>query len=155
EVVERIELRGKQRGDERLVLLARHRRVEVVGAGAFAVARLPVELGEVERVGGEDRRDGVVEVQAVAAQEVVDGFEERLRGQRTGGDDQEIVTVEIQCRYFIAINPDVRFCGDGSRYLCRESLPIDGERVAGRHARRRAATHDQRSEKCHLLLEQA
>jgi hypothetical protein len=154
EVVQRVELRGEEGGDEGFVLLARHRGVEVVGAGALAVTRLPVQLGEVERVGGDDGGDGVVEIEAVAAEKVVDGVEERLGGERAGGDD-EIIGIEIERRYLIAINRDVWLFLDGPCDLGGKPLAIDGEGVPRRHARRRPAAHHQRSEQRHLLLEQS
>ena len=132
-----------------------HRRVEVVGRGAFAVARFPVELRQVERVGGQNRRDGVVEVQTVAAEEVVDRVEERLGRERAGGDDEEVVAVAVERRYLVASQRDVRLVRDGARDRDREALAVDGEGITGRDASVCAAADDERVEQRHLRLEQA
>src|SRR5258705_10302908 len=54
-------LAGDQLGDERFVLWLRERRVPVVVSPALAVARGLEQTAVVERVGGDDRRDGVEE----------------------------------------------------------------------------------------------
>src|SRR5205823_225303 len=129
EIVQGIQLGREQRLNERLVLLAIHRRVEVVGSRSFSVSRFPVQLREIERIGGQDRRDRVVEIESVASEEIVDGFEERMRCQRAGCDHEAVVSVEIEGCYLITINSYVTTDGFGDS--CREFLPIDGESVTG------------------------
>ncbi len=74
ETAERDLLAGDERVDEGVVLLARQRAIDVVGAGAagtgLVVARLEPGDAEVDRVAMHDRRDGVEE------------GERRLAGQR-------------------------------------------------------------------------
>ena len=61
--MERDLVAGEQRIDEGVVLLARERAIDVVGAGAagpgLVVARLEPGLAEIDRVAMHDRRDGV------------------------------------------------------------------------------------------------
>ena len=78
EIVQRIKLGGQQRADERFVVFAMHRCVEVIRSGSLPVSRFPVELRQIERVGGQNRSDGVVKIESVASQEIVDGFKERV-----------------------------------------------------------------------------
>ena len=61
EIVARVLIGSRERVDERLVLVAGHRAVEVVVAVALPIAREGVDPLAVERVGRDDRRDGVVE----------------------------------------------------------------------------------------------
>ena len=69
--VERDLVAGDQRVDEGVVLLARERAVDVVGAGAagtfLVVARLEPGDAEVDGVAMHDRRDGVEEGERVRA----------------------------------------------------------------------------------------
>src|SRR5712691_9709802 len=155
EIVERINLRGEQRGDERLVLVAIHWRVEVIAPRSLVVARLPVELREVEGVGGEDRRDGVVKIQTVAPEELIDRLEERMRRERPRGDDHEIVAVRIDRCYLVTIDCDISATLDRPSHRCCKAIAIDGKRIACGNTRLRAAADDQRSEDLHLTLEEA
>ena len=63
--LERRLVAGEQRIDEGVVLFARHRAVEIVGAGAgrprLVVARLEPGDGRVDRLAMDDRRDGIEE----------------------------------------------------------------------------------------------
>ena len=155
EIVQRVELRVKECGDEPFVLLLRHRGVEVIAAVAFVVARLPVELREVERLGGDDRRDGVVEIETVAAEKVVDRLEERMRRERAGGDDEEVGIAPVERRHLLAMQRDVRRRGDRLRHGSGELVAIDRECVARRDACRFGACDHGRVHQLHLMLQQA
>ena len=65
EIVERDFVAGEQRVDEGVVLFARQRTIDVVGAGAagagLVVARLKPGDIEIDRVAVNDRRDSVEE----------------------------------------------------------------------------------------------
>jgi hypothetical protein len=89
-VVARVLVRRGERGDEGFVFVSREGRVPVVGALALAVARGLEELLELERVGGDDRRDRVVEREGVAAHRRRDRRREQVRRERAGRDDAGI-----------------------------------------------------------------
>ena len=65
---------GDQRVDEGVILLARQRAIDVVGAGAagpgLVVARLEPGLVEIDRVAMHDRGDGVEKGERVFAGEL-------------------------------------------------------------------------------------
>ena len=98
-----------QRVDERVVLLARHRAVEIrpgprlpfqpsVGSlglvvglhRLFSVARCAEADVLVDRVAGDDWRDGVVECERLHAKRGRDGAGERLGGERPRGNDADL-----------------------------------------------------------------
>ena len=91
---------GDERVDEGVVLLARERAIDVVGAGAagpgFVVARLEPGLIEIDRLAMHDRRDGVEKGERVFAGERADGGGEIGRGERAGGDDDAVPFVRRQ-----------------------------------------------------------
>ena len=66
-----------ERRDERLILRAVHRAVDVVGAGAagsgLVIARLEPGYVHVDRVAVHDRRDGVEEGKRILAGDLADG----------------------------------------------------------------------------------
>ncbi len=154
EVVEGIELGAQERGDEGLVLLPGHWRVQVVAAVTLAVARLPIERFVVERVRRDDGRDGVIEVQTVAAEEVVDGLEERVGREGAGGHDEEVGVAAVERGYLVATQGDLRLCSDRRGDLGGEPVAVDGEGVTCRHARGLTAADDERLHQRHLGLEE-
>ena len=85
---------GDQCVDEGVVLFARQRAIDVVGAGAaragLVVARLEPGLLEVDRFAMHDRRDGVEEGERVFAGQSADAGREVGRGKRAGGDDHAV-----------------------------------------------------------------
>ncbi len=83
--------------DEGVVLFARHRAVDVIGAGAagtdLVVARLKPGLLHVDAVAVHDRRDGVEESQRLLAGALRNRGGKIGRGQRAGGDDDAVPLV--------------------------------------------------------------
>ena len=136
---------------KRVVLVARERAVEVVVA-ALAVARGGEGDRAVDRVGADDRRDGVVEVEVPRAEQLLQRRRQRRRGERPGGDDRHAVR---QRGDLGAPHGDARVRGDRRGHRRGESLAVDRQRRARRHRVRVGAVHHQRAELAHLLLEQA
>ena len=66
-------------------------------------------------------------------------MEERIGGERAGGDDEKVVPAAVERRHFPAHDVDVRLPLDGPRHLGREALAVDGEGVARGNARELAA----------------
>ncbi len=94
EVVPPVLIRRQQRVDERLVLLARERAIDVralVGATLdrlLSVPRRPEHDRLVDRVVRDDGRDRVEEGEPVDAEARADGLGEGVGRERTGGDDR-------------------------------------------------------------------
>src|SRR5947199_1225143 len=81
---------AQQLVDEPLVLVARQRKIQVIGAFALPVPRLGEGDGAVHRVAGYDRSDGVVERELRSANRLCEGTRELLSGKRARGDDAKI-----------------------------------------------------------------
>ena len=139
EVVDGHGLAREQVGDELLVLLARQRAVPVVLALALAVARHRVHLREVERVGDDDRRDRVVEVEVLGPEELADRARRApatsagpSRGRRALGRG-----ISRTSSRTISISGQRR---DRLRDGAGEDVAVHRERVARRQRRRARAT---------------
>src|SRR5262249_53256304 len=95
-------LSGEQRVEKALVLVPGHRAVDVVGARAagarLVVARLAPGDAWIDRVGVNDRRDGIEEGQLAFARELLDRLRERGRGEWTGRDDDAVPCRRRQAR---------------------------------------------------------
>ena len=87
-------LGGGERVPECVILLARERAVDIVRR-ALAVAGGLVGGVHVDALRGHDGRGRVVEVQEIAAHPGVDGVEQRIRGQRAGGDDDAASGISV------------------------------------------------------------
>ena len=83
----RVLIARDERRHERFVLALSERRVPVVVAAPFAVARRLEQPAVVERVGRDDRRDRVVERQRRGAESTRNRSGERVGCQRTRRDD--------------------------------------------------------------------
>ena len=142
---------GRQRVDERFVLFARQRRVEVVVAVALAPARLGVEHVVIERLGADDRRNRIVERQRVAAEPRLDRRCERVGGERPGRNDAS----PGKGRGLLALDPDERMGTDPRVHERRKHLAINRERGTTRHARLVGQRQQQRAQVAQLGLEQA
>ncbi len=81
----------EQRVDEALILLAIERAIQIIVGAVerFAVARRPEGDREIDRIGFDDRADGVVEEQPLGAGEPADLCGQRAAGERPGGDDRD------------------------------------------------------------------
>ena len=81
----------EQRVDEGVVLLFRHRAVDVIGAGAagpdLVVARLEPGHRHVDGIPVHDRRNGIEEGQRAFVGEPADRLRQRRRGEGAGGHD--------------------------------------------------------------------
>ncbi len=100
----------------------------------------------------DDRRDRVEEGEGVLAGLGGDRRGQPGSGQRPGGDDRRMVGQGIDA---LAYDGDVGMLRDRPRNRGRERLAVDGERRPGGHAVRVARAQDQRTERAHLLVEQA
>ena len=149
---------GEQRVDEGVILLARQRAVDVVGARAagagLVVARLEPGLLEIDAVAMHDRRDGVEKGQRVFAGERADAGGEIGRGERAGGDDDAVPFVRRHGD-FAARQRDERMGGERRRDRGGKSVAIDRQRAAGRHLVGIGRAHHQRAEPAHFLMQQA
>ena len=142
-----------ERHDERVVLSFRERRVEVVVAAPFAVARgaeQPAAL-QVERVGGHDGGDGVEKRQRAGIESVGDVRGERLGRERARGDDAG----GGKLGHFAPLDDDARVSGDTRRHRLREHDAVHRERRPARHPRLIGGVQHQARQPPHLGLEQA
>ena len=149
---------AQQRIDEGVVLLARERTIDVVGAGAaracFVVARLEPGDVEVDGLAMNDRRDGIKESERGFPAQLADRLGQRLGGQRAGGDD-DAVPVRPRAR---------RFLRAGFRSAARVRAPrvIAAEKPSRSTASAPPAgqlvliggAHDQRGEPPHLGMQE-
>ena len=138
-------------GDERFVLNFGHRAVDVIVA-ALAVARGHECDAHIDRIGGDDRRDRVVEIQVARADQIVQRFAERGTGQRTGGENCQAVGY-LAC--FGARNLDHRMIFERRSDSAREIIAIDSEGGARRHACAIGGRDHERAEPAHLFFKDA
>jgi hypothetical protein len=106
----------------------------------------------VDRLGGHDRRDRVVEVHPVAAELAPDHLAERAFGQRAGRDD------DVAARQVVESPPleaDPRMERESPRDRACEPEALDRERLPRRHAMRVRGRDDERAAAPELVLEQA
>ena len=157
ELVSVILIGGDQRIEKRVVLLARHRAVEIrsVVTGALhrllAVPRPSEDEGVVDRISGDDRRDRVVKRQGANSQTPADGLGQLLRGERTGGDH----TGSRDARDLFAHYADSVVGRDARCHRGRKDIAIHCQRAASGDSRAVGCIEDQRAEEPHLGLEQA
>ena len=158
EFVERDFVAGEQRIDEALVLFARQRTIDVVGAGAgrsgLVVARLKPGDVEIDRVAMHDRRNGVEERQRVFSGATADRLGKLRRGQRAGGDDD---AVPVAGRATISLR-SIAISGSASSaavIALGETVAIDGERAAGRQLVAIGCAYHQRVETAHFGMQKA
>ena len=149
---------GDQRGDERLVLVAVERTIDVIGAGAartsLVVARLEPGDRQVDRIPVHDRRDGIEEGERLLAGEFLDRARERRRGEGAGGDDDGIPILRRQAGDFLPADLDERVVLQGMGHRRRKAVAVDRERAARRHLVPIARAHHQRAQPPHLLVQQ-
>ena len=130
-------LAGQQRRDEGVVLLLRHRAVDVVGAGAagpdLVVARLEPRHRHVDGILVHDRRDRIEERQRVLVGQLADGLGQRRRGEGAGRDDHVAPFGRRQTGDLGAVDLDqgmvVQRLGDGGG----KAVAVDRQRAARRH----------------------
>ncbi len=101
------------------VLAAVHRRVEVVVAAALAVARGREQAIVIEARRLHHRRDGVVEVEVLGAEELGEPPRERGRGEWSGCDHDHVAVGQIDD--FLAPHLDVGVARQGRRSPPRRS----------------------------------
>ena len=98
------------------------------------------------------RRGRVVEVQEIAAHPGVDGVEQRIRGQRAGGDDDAALR---DLRYLTVDHFDIRVVPDLFGDGCGERLAVHRQCTACLDAVRVRAGQNKAVQTAQLLLEQA
>ena len=151
-------LARKQRIDEGVVLRARQRAIDVIGARAagtnLVVARLKPDDVEIDRVAVHDRRDGVEEGERSFAGQGAQRVGERRRRQRAGGDD-DVVPLGRRFENLLAADVDERLAfqrrGDGGG----KAVTIDRERAARRQLVGVGGVQHQRAEPAHFGMEEA
>ena len=111
---------------EAVVFLFRHGAVDVIG-GAFVVAGGKVDALHVDGVGFDDGADGVVKGELAAAGEPGDLGAKGGRGERSGGDDGELLGIER--RNLFPVNGDAAFLLDGASHQSRKFHPVDSQGV--------------------------
>ena len=151
EAVHRRLLGGGERVPECVILLARERAVDVVRR-ALAVAGSLVGGVHIDALRGHDGRGRVVEVQEIAAHPGVDGVEQRIRGQRAGGDDDAALR---DLRYLAVDHFDIRVVPDLFGDGCGERLAVHRQCTACLDAVRVRAGQNEAVQTAQLLLEQA
>ena len=157
EIAELDLLAGEQRIDKRLVLRARERAIDVVGAGAcrprFVVARLEPGDVEIDRLAVHDRREGIEESERGLAGERADRIGERWRGERAGGDD-DAVPVRRQGGNFLAADIDERLVRKRRGNGRGKAIAVDGERASRRQLVGIGRAHHQRAKPPHLGVQE-
>lgn len=150
---------GDQRIDEGIVLLLGHRAVDIVLAGSagadLVVARLKPADVHVDRLGIDDRRDGVEEGERIGARFRADRFGKTGCGQRAGRDDGEIPIFRRQTGDFFAHHRDQRMSGDRRADRVGEAVTVDRKRTTRRHLVGVGGFHDQRAGKAHFRMQHA
>ena len=158
-VVEGNRVAGEEGGDEGVVLLARERTVDVIGARStrsrLVVARLQPSARHVDRFAVNDRGDGVEEGERVLAGELGDRFGKRRRGQGSGGDDDAVPIGRRQACDLLAADVDQRMGGKRRGHGRREALAIDRQCASCRDLIDVGRAHDQRAEAAHFLMQEA
>ena len=139
------------RVDERTVLNLGHRAVDVIVA-ALAVARGHERDAHIDRIGGNDRRDRVVEIQVARTDQFIQRFAERRTGQRTGGENCETRGYRAGLG---ARDLNHRIVLERRGDCAREIIAIDRERGARRHACAIGRGDHERAEPAHLFFQDA
>src|SRR6266576_1971475 len=144
-----------ERRDERLVLFSRERRVPVIVAPALAVARGFEKTAVLERIGGDDGGDGIVERQRLHAEAARDRGGKGIRGEWTRRDDAGTGKLHD----FTPNEGDVPMSQNPSLQRLRKRDSIDGECAPARDPRLvRRLQYDAAPpapQQAHLGLEQA
>jgi len=142
-------LAGQKGVDERLVLVAVERTVDVISAVAARSRLVPAGLKpgtiEVDRVPVHDRSDGIEERQRVLAGQPADRIGESGGGERTGGDDDAVPVLRRQSGNFLADRGDQRFRLDRGRDGGGKALAVDRKRCTRGNLVRIGRAHDQGS----------
>jgi hypothetical protein len=149
--VQRHRLGRQQIVYERRVGVGGQRQVEVV-ARSVLVARGAKRDLAIDRVGVQDRRQRIVEVQISLAQERLQrlrqlGVRQRARGQH---DDSTVGNA----RHTLAAQLDARMGLDRRGHAPRERLAVHRERPARRHRSLVGRRQHQRPQLTHLRLQQ-
>ena len=116
---------------------------------------LPEHLVPVDRLGEHDRADGVVEREVLGADHVHDIRRQRIRGERSGGDDPGRAVGLGHALDLAPFERDERVRGNRLGDRLRKAIAIHGQRGAGRHPCAFGGAHHERAEPAHLFLEQA
>ena len=139
----------------RLVHRAVHVRLVRAVFGALSVAGLLEHAVPIDRIGGDDGGDRVVVREVVAADDAREVGGERVaregaRREHHGGLGRRIGDGFDDARF----EPDPGVDPEARRDERGEGVAIDGQRAAGRHARRVGAAQDERAGPAQLFLEQ-
>ena len=102
--MQRDTLRRHQRFHETVVLLLRQRAVDVIRITP-PITGSPKRDGHINRIGGHDGSQRVVEVQVLLARQRGDTLRQRVGGEGTGGDDGRAIGDH---RHFLPHHADVR-----------------------------------------------
>ena len=132
-------------------LLLIQRAVDIIRI-ALVIARLPVCLREVDGVFLDDRRRRIIEMEIVRMQEGADVLGQRVRGQRSAGDDHRSLRDRL---HFLMDDLHEGMRAQRLRDPGRKALAVHGQRTAGRHPVQICALHDQGIQHAHLFLEHA
>ena len=158
EIVKRNFVAGVKRVDKGVVLRARQRTIDVIGARAagagLVVARLKPRDVEVDRVAVDDRRNGIEERQRVFAGElrIVSASAGEVSGPVATDD---VVPLRRRLGDFRPVDLDERLGFQRRGDRGGESVAIDGERAAGRQLVEIGRAHHQRVEPAHLGMQKA
>ena len=148
---------GQKRVDERLVLVAGHRAVEIGGAFFFGfalvIARLHPGAAHVDAVVIDDRRDGVEKRQRIRAGFLRDRLAQTLGSQRAGGDDP--VAAIGQGGDFARFHGDQRVCLQCGGNRGGKGIAVHGQGAARRQAVLVGGLHDKPTRRAHLPMQQA
>ena len=149
-------LRAEQGVDKGVVLLARKRAIDVVGArsagSGLVVARLPPGDRHIDAIAVNDGGNRVKESQRVLAGALCDRICEPGRGEGPGCDDHAVPVCRRERHNLFAPDLDKRMLGERRCDGRREAFAIDGERGSGGHLIGIGAAQDQRAEPAHLLM---
>ncbi len=139
-------------------MIAVHRAVDVVGAGAawadLVVARLHPADVHVDAFAVYDGRDGVEEGQRILAGQRLDRAAEGRGGERAGRDDDAVPILRRQAGDLAALERDQRMARNALGDLGGKAVAVHRQRAARRQLMRVARRHDQRAAAAHFLMQQ-
>src|SRR5215207_8671700 len=151
ETLERDALRADERLVEARVLRLVHRAVEVVVPALPVTRRAEGDAG-IDRLGRDDGRDGVVEVEPRPRGQPRDLLGQRVGAERPGRDD--IHGIFVKTGRLFPYHFDVRVRLDALCYLFGELLTINRERRPRRNLRPHRHVEDDGARAAQILLQE-
>ena len=156
--LERHRLAGKQRVNKPLILVARHRAVDIVLAittiRRFVVARLEPGNIHINTIKMNDRGNRVEKRKVFLTAKIADQLSQRRRGEGASGNDH-IVPIDGN---FCNLTPGDRHQRIGRQQFTDmrgKAIAVNGKRTTCRHLVDIGSMHNQRIHLAHFLMQDA